>query len=103
MTELLLAIDAGTGSCRAVVFDADGNQLAIGQREWTHAEAPGVPGSQVFDTDRNWAPICECVREALHDVDADGVRAVSTTSMRSASYQSFYEVPRVIAHMFRSD
>jgi len=28
--ELLLAIDAGTGSCRAVLFDVDGSQVAIG-------------------------------------------------------------------------
>ncbi len=81
-TELLLAIDAGTGSCRAVLFDADGSQVAIGQREWTHAEAPGVPGSQVFDTERNWELICACIREALEGVDASAVRAVSTTSMR---------------------
>jgi len=82
--ELLLAVDAGTGSCRAALFDASGNQVAIGQREWSHAELPGAPGSQVFDTDRNWRLICECIREALdtEGVQADAVRAVSTTSMR---------------------
>ena len=37
MTETaLLAIDAGTGSARAVLFDEHGTQLAIGQREYTH-------------------------------------------------------------------
>ena len=84
MTELLLAIDAGTGSCRAVLFDPEGNQVALGQREWTHREQPGVPGSQVFDTDRNWELVCACVREALANAGAspDAVRAVSTTSMR---------------------
>jgi len=41
--ELLLAIDAGTGSCRAGVFSADGTQLAMGQREYAHAELPGAP------------------------------------------------------------
>jgi autoinducer 2 (AI-2) kinase len=81
---LLLAIDAGTGSCRAVVFDPGGRQLAIGQREWSHAPLPGAPGSQVFDTHANWALICECVREALAapGVDAAAVAAVSSTSMR---------------------
>jgi autoinducer 2 (AI-2) kinase len=81
---LLLAIDAGTGSCRAVLFDLEGRQVAIGQREYAHAEARGVPGSQVFDTKGNWALICECVREALAAVDgaAARVRAVSATSMR---------------------
>ena len=29
---LLLAIDAGTGSCRAVLMSTDGSQVAIGQR-----------------------------------------------------------------------
>ena len=82
--ELLLAIDAGTGSCRAVVFTADGSQVAIGQREYSHRELPGAPGSQVFDTETNWRLICECVREALASAGAPAgaVRAVSATSMR---------------------
>ena len=82
--ELLLAIDAGTGSCRAVLFDVDGEQVAIAQREYAHAEQPGVPGSQVFDTSCNWTLIAECVRDALaaSGAAADAVRAVSTTSMR---------------------
>ncbi|MBV8257463.1 MAG: autoinducer-2 kinase [Actinobacteria bacterium] len=82
--ELLLAIDAGTGSCRAVLFGLDGSQVAIGQREYSHPELAGAPGSQVFDTDRNWRLICECVREALAASGAspDAVKAVSATSMR---------------------
>jgi autoinducer-2 kinase len=80
--ELLLAVDAGTGSCRAVLFDREGRQLAIAQREYSHAELPGVPGSQVFDTDANWKLIAECIREALGGVSPDAVKAVSGTSMR---------------------
>jgi autoinducer-2 kinase len=80
---LLLAIDAGTGSCRAVLFDTGGRQVAMGQREYSHREAPGVPGSQVFDTSQNWELICACVREALEAVGGgDRAAAVSTTSMR---------------------
>jgi autoinducer 2 (AI-2) kinase len=79
---LLLAIDAGTGSCRAVLFAADGSQIAIGQREYSHAELPGVPGSQVFDTQANWRLICACVREVLAAVDTKTIAAVSATSMR---------------------
>jgi autoinducer 2 (AI-2) kinase len=80
----ILALDLGTGSCRAVLFAEDGTQVAIGQREWSHTELPGAPGSQVFDTVRNWALICECVREvlALARVAASEVAAVSSTSMR---------------------
>jgi len=82
--ELLLAIDAGTGSCRAILFAPDGVQVAACQREYTHAPLPGVPGSQVFDTDTNWRLICECVRTVLDRAGAarDAVKAVSATSMR---------------------
>jgi autoinducer 2 (AI-2) kinase len=82
--ELLLAIDAGTGACRAVLFSLEGEQVGLGQREYVHPSLPGVPGSQVFDTDGNWRLICECVREALATAGASSsaVRAVSATSMR---------------------
>jgi autoinducer 2 (AI-2) kinase len=80
----LLAIDIGTGSCRAVLFDPAGTQVAIGQREWTHAGLPDAPGSQVFDTARNWTLICACIREALEAaaIRPSDVAAVSSTSMR---------------------
>ena len=80
----LLAIDLGTGSCRAVVFDEDGAQLGIGQREWSHAGLPDAPGSQVFDTGRNWGLIGECIREALSRaaIRPSDVAAVASTSMR---------------------
>jgi autoinducer 2 (AI-2) kinase len=79
-----LALDLGTGSCRAVLFTEDGTQAAIGQREWSHAALPGAPGSQVFDTARNWGLICECIREALSraGIGAADVAGVSSTSMR---------------------
>jgi autoinducer 2 (AI-2) kinase len=82
--ELLLAIDAGTGSARAVLFSADGSQVAIAQREYSHPELEGAPGSQVFATRENWQLICHCIHEALAQSGAapDQVRAVSATSMR---------------------
>jgi autoinducer 2 (AI-2) kinase len=82
--ELLLAIDAGTGSARAALFAPDGSQVAIGQREYSHPELPGAPGSQVFTTDENWLLICECIRDALAASGSrpDAIKAVSATSMR---------------------
>jgi autoinducer 2 (AI-2) kinase len=79
-----LALDLGTGSCRAVLFAEDGAQVAIGQREWSHAALPGAPGSQVFDTTHNWRLLCECIGEALSraGISATDVAAVSSTSMR---------------------
>jgi len=80
----LLAIDLGTGSCRAVIFATDGRQVAIGQREWSHAALPDFPGSQVFDTEHNWRLICECIREAqaTAGLRSSDITAVSATSMR---------------------
>jgi autoinducer-2 kinase len=80
----LLALDLGTGSCRAVIFDEDGRQVGIGQREWSHAALPGFPGSQVFDTEQNWRFICDCIREALAagQLRPADIAAVSATSMR---------------------
>jgi autoinducer 2 (AI-2) kinase len=58
--------------------------VAIGQREYSHLELAGHPGSQVFDTEANWQLICACIRQALASagVTADAVKAVSATSMR---------------------
>jgi autoinducer 2 (AI-2) kinase len=80
----LLAFDLGTGSCRAVLFDEAGHQVAIGQREWRHAALPDVPGSQVFDTAGNWRLIGECIREAISNagITPRDIAAVSSTSMR---------------------
>ena len=80
----LLAVDLGTGSCRAILFDEDGRQVAVAQREWSHPALPGFPGSQVFDTARNWPLVTACIREALAEsgVPASSVAAVSSTSMR---------------------
>lgn len=87
--DLLLAIDAGTGSCRAVLFDRQGRQIAVAQCEWSHpparlATGAEVPGSQVFETATNWALICRCVREVIAQsgLPAGRIAAVSSTSMR---------------------
>jgi autoinducer-2 kinase len=82
--QYLLAIDAGTGSCRAVLFDPYGNQVAMAQREWAHFPEPAYPGSQVFDTRANWEHICACIRQVLATpgVTPDSILGVSSTSMR---------------------
>lgn len=86
MTDKLLVIDAGTGSVRAVVFDIEGEQLGVGQEEWTHVAEAGVPGSMSFDTNVNWRRIVRCIGKALGEAGATGeqIRAVSSTSMREA-------------------
>ncbi len=82
--QYLMAIDAGTGSVRAVIFDTEGNQIAVSQQEWTHLEEEGVPNSMTFDTQKNWAITVECIKESikLSAVRAEDIVAVSATSMR---------------------
>jgi autoinducer 2 (AI-2) kinase len=82
--QYLMAIDAGTGSVRAVLFNTRGEQLGCVQREWTHREDPRYPGSMDFDWTRNWALAGECVRGVLAEtgIAPADIAAVSTTCMR---------------------
>ncbi len=82
----LLAVDAGTGSGRAVIFDTDGNQIASAQHEWWHKSDPRFPGSMDFDVEGNWALLSRAIRKAVADagIVASDIAAVSATSMREA-------------------
>ena len=80
----LMAIDAGTGSVRAVIFDTLGNQISVSQAEWTHLQESGVPNSMGFDTQKNWSLTCKCIQEALSlaKLQGEDIIALSATSMR---------------------
>ena len=82
--QYLMAIDAGTGSVRAVIFDTKGNQISVAQKEWVHLEEQGVPHSMEFDTKSNWDLTVWCIQEALSNANLQGsdIVAVSATSMR---------------------
>lgn len=84
MDQYLLALDAGTGSIRAVLFDTNGNQIYCAQREWTHEEDPRWPGSMDFDWIKNWQLTCECTNELMKNskVKPKAIKAISTTCMR---------------------
>jgi autoinducer 2 (AI-2) kinase len=78
----LLALDAGTGSCRAALFGLDGELAGLAQREWSHPPVDGLPGSQSFGPAVNWALICACIREVLGRVTEPAtVRAVGCSAM----------------------
>ncbi len=82
--QYLMAIDAGTGSVRAVIFDTKGNQISVAQKEWIHLEVEGVPNSMTFDTEKNWDLTVWCIQESLQSAGLQGsdIVAVSATSMR---------------------
>ncbi len=80
----LMALDAGTGSIRAVIFDTLGNQISVAQREWVHLSQEGVANSMGFDVDNNWELVVWCIKEALRiaNLPCESIEAVSASSMR---------------------
>ncbi len=82
--QYLLALDAGTGSIRAVLFDTQGTQIALAQEEWTHLEEQGVSNSMRFDFNANWQLVVGCIQKVLKDsaVNPVDILALSATSMR---------------------
>ena len=82
--QYLMAIDAGTGSVRAVIFDTKGNQVSVAQKEWVHLEVEGVANSMTFDTESNWDLTVWCMQSALEKAGLEGsdIAALSATSMR---------------------
>lgn len=84
-----MAIDAGTGSVRAVIFDEEGTEIAASAHEWFHKTDPRYPGSMDFDWTAGWELTCLCIKEALakaaskagKDI-ATQIAAISTTCMR---------------------
>lgn len=79
-----MAVDAGTGSVRAVLFDLEGRQICCVQREWEHREDPRYPGSMDFDWAANWRLAADCIRGVLSDsgIKPGELKAISTTCMR---------------------
>lgn len=84
MAKTLMAVDAGTGSVRAVLFTLNGEQIGCVQKEWTHKENPLYPGSMDFDWTHNWELTRSCIRGVLEEtgISPHDVSAVSTTCMR---------------------
>lgn len=78
----LLALDAGTGSFRAVLFDTKGKQLHISQEEWTHLSEDGIDGSMGFDCIKNYEIIKKCINDITKKVNPDDILALSATSFR---------------------
>ena len=80
----LMAIDAGTGSIRAVIFDEKGKQVSVSQQEWTHIAERNIPNSMFFDFEKNWKLVTGCIKGAISSagIDPKDISALSATSMR---------------------
>ncbi|MDT2767624.1 autoinducer-2 kinase [Globicatella sulfidifaciens] len=84
MEKYLMALDGGTSSFRAILFDLNGNQKYIEQVEWEHLNDPNIPGSMDFDYQNNWQLIRQCIRNVIekNDINSKNILALATTTMR---------------------
>lgn len=86
---VVLTVDAGSGSARALTWDVAGRMLSLSQSEWQY-DISEHPGGLDFNTEKGWKQIAECIRGALTQAGPDGtqtirpedVKAVTATSMR---------------------
>ena len=81
----LLALDQGTTSSRALVFDVEGRLLALAQRELTqHYPAPGEVEHDPLEL---WQTQADCAREALASarLTAREIAAIGITNQRETT------------------
>jgi len=78
----LLGWDTGSGSCRCLVVDGDGRQMALTRDDTPVFRDEDVPGSLEFDPQRMWETFVRLTREALAELPPGEVAAISTTSFR---------------------
>jgi sugar (pentulose or hexulose) kinase len=81
----LLAWDAGSGSCRCLVVDGEGRQVALARDEMPLVRDEEVPGSLEFDPHAMWETFVRLTREALAEVPPEKVAAMCTTSFRDGA------------------
>ncbi|MEC9365415.1 MAG: FGGY-family carbohydrate kinase [Pseudomonadota bacterium] len=80
----LLALDVGTQSARALLFDARGELLGKAQRAFDPVYVSPQPGWAEQDPERYWEAMCECSRQLWRDgLRPDEVAAVTLTTQRA--------------------
>ena len=111
MEDVVVTLDAGTGSGRCVAFDAAGRPLASA-REPFHYERftnPDVPFVRGFNLDARafWGALAQCARAALAALPAGArIRGVIATSQREgcvfldAADEVLYAGPNLDARAF---
>jgi glycerol kinase len=80
MTDVVLAIDAGTTGVRTVAIDADGAARGYSYREFPqHFPRPGWVE---HDADDIWAAVHDTLRDVVDALDGDSVVAIGITDQR---------------------
>ncbi|MEM9225467.1 MAG: glycerol kinase GlpK [Pseudomonadota bacterium] len=82
MTDLILALDQGTTSSRALTFTKDGQILSQGQMEFTQHYPK--PGWVEHDPEVIWTSVVKTAQTAIGDAEALGgqIRAIGITNQR---------------------
>ena len=85
MTQFILAIDQGTTSSRAIVFDATGKIVQIAQQEFTQFFP--ADGWVEHDPEEIWSSTVETARRALADagIKASQIAAIGITNQRETT------------------
>ncbi|MEX1334867.1 MAG: glycerol kinase GlpK, partial [Candidatus Limnocylindrales bacterium] len=83
--DFILALDQGTTSSRAIVFDRDGGAVAVAQREYPQGYP--FPGHVTHDPEDIWESQLTVAREALEAVPggAEAIAAVGITNQRETT------------------
>lgn len=79
----ILAIDQGTTSTRAIIFDRQGNTIAVAQEEITqHFPKPGWVEHNAVEI---WETVQATVREVVGKVGAGNIAAIGITNQRETT------------------
>ena len=83
----VLAIDAGSSGCRAIIFDIRGKLISSASQEWFYEIPPELaPMGKEFDARKLWGIICKLIRQSIKKagISSTEIVAVSSTSQRQA-------------------
>lgn len=83
MKEFILAIDQGTTSSRAIVFDANGTIRHSAHREFTQIYPK--PGWVEHDADEIWLSVREVISDLLKNIDPSRIAAIGITNQRETT------------------
>ena len=83
MKKYILAIDQGTSSSRAIVFDKKGNIVALAQQEFEQHFPK--PGWVEHDAAEIWQTVQHVVRQALREVNPAQIAAIGITNQRETT------------------
>ncbi len=85
MEKYILALDQGTSSSRAIVFDRDGNTKAVSQKEFTQIFPQ--PGWVEHNPMEIWSSQASVIAEAITSIDINGlnIAAIGITNQRETT------------------